>query len=379
MLGWIFQREDEPIVFMMILSLLLTITPIQDTAVFYTVNMKKQITADAETDPVESWFDAADDPAIWVNPTDPNKTRLIGTDKKWGLFVYNLKGREVGAYPVGEINNVDVRYDFPLGNQKVDIVGGTNRSDNTISLFSISGNGQLSNLNGAPIKPSMKEIYGFGFYHSLRTGKYYALVVGKEGEFEQYELFDNGKGKVEGKKVRSFKLASQSEGVVADDEYGIMYIGEEDVAIWKYDAEPEGSTPTPVDFVKNGRLTADVEGLTLYYGENGKGYLLASSQGDNSYAIYEREGNNKYVGSFEIVDGKVDGVSDSDGIDVTSFGLGKEFPYGLFITQDGFNNDGLLIRNQNFKLVSWKKIADMLGLRIDTKVDPRKLILRSTE
>lgn len=363
--------------FIFILSLILAVCPIHVTGHgMQMIIQKMEITADGETDPVDSWLDAADDPAIWVHPTNVSGSKIIGTDKKWGLLVYNLKGKEVGAYSIGKINNVDVRYDFPLSGKKVDIVGGANRSDNTVSFFSISENGQLSNIVGSPIRPNMKEVYGFGFYHSLRTGKYYALIIGKQGEFEQYEIFDNGKGQVNGRKVRSFKLSSQSEGVVADDEYGVMYIAEEDVAIWKYNAEPGDSNCTRVDHVKNGRLTADVEGLTIYYALNGKGYLIASSQGDSSFAIYEREKANKYIGSFEIVEGKIDGVSDTDGIDVMSFGLGQDYPYGIFIAQDGLNTDSILIRNQNFKLVSWKKIADCFGLRTDNKVDPRRLIPR---
>lgn len=355
--------------------MILAISPIYVTAIngFHAVATKMEISADTETSPVDSWFDAADDPAIWVHPTNPSHSKIIGTDKKRGLLVYNLDGKEVGGYSVGDINNIDIRYDFSVGSQKIDIVGGTNRSDNTVSLFRITGDGQLSKINGNAIKSSMDEVYGFSFYHSLKTGKYYALVVGKSGEFEQYELFDNGKGKINGKKVRSFKLSSQCEGIVADDEYGSIYIGEEDVGIWKYTAEPIDATRTQVDGVKNKRLTADVEGLTIYYGSNGKGYLIASSQGDSSFAIYERDGNNKYVGSFEITDGKVDEVSDTDGIDVLSFGLGPKYPYGIFIAQDGLNTDGILFRNQNFKLVSWKKVADCFGLSVDDKVDPRRL------
>ena len=50
------------------------------------------INADLETIPVKSSGDAADDIAIWVNPNNANKTIVIGTDKKWGLVTYNLKG-----------------------------------------------------------------------------------------------------------------------------------------------------------------------------------------------------------------------------------------------------------------------------------------------
>src|SRR5690349_1849047 len=43
-----------------------------------------------ETVPVANPEDAADDPAIWVNPKDPAKSAVIGTDKKGGLYVYDL-------------------------------------------------------------------------------------------------------------------------------------------------------------------------------------------------------------------------------------------------------------------------------------------------
>ena len=61
------------------------------------------------------------------------------------------------------------------------------------------------------------------------------------------------------------------------------------------------------------------------------GYLIASSQGDDRYAIYEREGDNKFIGRFAIVDSeKIDGTSSTDGIDVCNMNLGKNFSNGVF-------------------------------------------------
>ena len=53
--------------------------------------------------------DAADDPAVWVNPDDPSKSVIVGTDKEGGLMVYDLAGRQLQYLPVGDMNNVDVR------------------------------------------------------------------------------------------------------------------------------------------------------------------------------------------------------------------------------------------------------------------------------
>lgn len=194
-------------------------------------------------------------------------------------------------------------------------------------------------------------------YHSRSSGKFYYIVANKRGEVEQLELFDNGKGLVDAKRARLFKIATQLEGCVADDELDQLYIGEEAVGIWKYSASPDSAaTPTKVDGVMpNGNLKPDVEGLTIAYGKDGKGYLIASSQGNNTYVMYRREGNNAYVKTFRIVTGNgIDEVSETDGIYVTTQSLGTKFPSGVFIAQDGLDDNG----KQNFKLVPWQLIVE---------------------
>jgi 3-phytase len=199
------------------------------------------------------------------------------------------------------------------------------------------------------------------------TEDVYVFVTSKSGELEQWVLFDDGTGLVDGSLVRRFDVGTQSEGCAADDEHGVLYVGEEDVGIWRYAAEPDaGESRQLVDQTgAGGHLSADVEGLTLYYASDGGGYLIASSQGDNSYVVYERDGSNDYVGTFEIAPGGgIDGTEITDGVDVTNADLGGAFPYGLFIAQDTYNPGG----HQNFKLVPWDTIADAFPtpLTIDT-------------
>ncbi len=99
--------------------------------------------------------------------------------------------------------------------------------------------------------------------------------------------------------------------------------------------------------------------MTIYYAPQGKGYLIASSQGNFSYAIFERAGENNYITSFRIVSGIIDGAEETDGIDVTNLSAGKAFSSGLFVVQDGFNFDSDEKQPQNFKFVSWDKIAEI--------------------
>nr|WP_166542112.1 phytase [Paenibacillus lutrae] len=338
------------------------------------------VTADGETDSVDSGDDAADDPAIWLHPDDPSKSRIIATNKGGGILVYDLLGKQVQSYELGKMNNIDVRYGFPLNGKKIDIAAATNRSANTIDVFAIvPETGELKSITSQPIQPAMKEVYGFSLYHSLKTDKFYALVLGKDGEFEQIELIPGTDG-ITGKRVREFKVSSQAEGIVADDEYAVIYLAEEDKAIWKVGAEPgSGSKPVAsVDDVNSSHLTADIEGLTLYYAADGKGYLLASSQGSSTYAVYERQGSNRYLGSFAIKDGAIDGTSETDGIDVLGFGLGDAYPNGIFVAQDDENIDNGTAVNQNFKIVAWDKLAKSFKnpLLVDNGIDPRQLVNR---
>lgn len=336
-------------------------TKVPDSTV---VSAIQQVVAIVETEPMPTSGDAADDPAIWINYADVTKSLIVGTNKKSGLSVFKLDGKLIHHFPVGRINNVDIRQGFRLGNQKVDLVAGSNRTDNTVLLMSIDSTGELKPVLKSPVQSSLKEVYGFCLYHSIANNKYYAFVNGKSGQVEQWELLDAGNNLIEGKLARTFAVNGQPEGCVADDETGLLYLGEEDKGVWRFNAEPGNDNKGfLIDSVGAGRLIADVEGVTIWYGKQGQGYLLVSSQGNNTFAVYERQGSNKYIGSFAIVDGQwVDGVAETDGIDVTSVNLGARFPKGVFIAQDGFNTDAGNPVNQNFKLVSWASVDSLLLL-----------------
>ena len=307
------------------------------------------VNATIETAPVPSIGDAADDPAIWVNPKNPSQSAIVGTDKRGGIAVYALDGKQIQYLPDGLMNNVDIRTGFSLGGQEMVLVATNNRKDNSIALYRLNPSTRMLE-NVVARKIVTVATYGSCLYRSQKSGKVYFFVTSKTGEVEQWELFDNGGGKVDAKNVRRFKLETQIEGCVADDELGHLYIGEETVGIWKYGAEPDaGESRVQVDKTgPEGHLVADVEGLAIAYGKDGTGYLIVSSQGNNSYVVYKREQSNAYVKTFTITTGNgIDGTEDTDGIDVTMANLGPAFPQGVFVAQDGFNDKG----NQNFKLV----------------------------
>jgi 3-phytase len=325
-----------------------------------------------ETDPMPHTGDAADDPAVWVHPTDPSLSTIIGTDKRGGLAVYGLDGRQLAYHADGNMNNVDLRYNFPLGGAAVDLVVATNRSNNSLAVYKVDPQTRLLAPVAARVIPSDLTIYGICLYRSPVSGKYYAFVSDRDsGGTEQWELFDDGNGRVDGRVVRTFDVGGTHEGMVADDPYGRLYVAEEEVALWRYGAEPvDGAARVLVDVVGTSdvKLYADLEGLAIYHGANGSGYLLASSQGSNEFAAYDRV-TGSYVARFKLgaTPSGIDQVSGTDGIEVLSYGLGPAFPDGIFIAQDDTNGS----LNQNFKAARWGDIARAERFFVDSGQDPR--------
>lgn len=323
------------------------------------------VSADAETKPVSesSNEDAADDPAIWIHPKDPAKSTIIGTNKKSGLAVYNLKGEQLHFYNSGKPNNVDVRYGFPLNdNELIDLVATANRSNNRIEVYTVNNKTRgLILISDSLWISNLDEVYGFSLYASPVDDSFYAFVNSKDGNIEQWLLSSDSTGIISGKLVRNLSLDSQVEGMVADDELGYIFVGEETGGIWKFHAEPDSSKKAVklnLSDTSNQLIEYDIEGLTLYYSDNHKGYLIASSQGNNSFAVFKRKAPHNYLGSFKINTNDIDGAEETDGIDVTHHSLGADYPGGLFVVQDGFNEDNGNKNAQNFKFIQWNKIAE---------------------
>ena len=141
------------------------------------------------------------------------------------------------------MNNVDIRYNFPLDGESVALVTAGNKGDDTIAIYKVDeSTRQLVNVAASAISVTIAAVYGSCMYHSPVDGKYYFYVNAKNGNVEQWELFDNGSGLVTATSVRTFDSGLQVEGCVADDELAQFYIAEEDNGIWKYGAEPGDST-----------------------------------------------------------------------------------------------------------------------------------------
>ncbi|BDW83411.1 hypothetical protein MACH24_28490 [Erythrobacter sp. Dej080120_24] len=310
------------------------------------------VTAVAQTPPVGTANeDAADDPAIWRNPADPSKSLIVGTDKKGGLYVYNLAGEERSFLAAPGMNNVDL----------VEIEGGR-----ILVIASDRADLATAHLFLAMLDPATGTLAPAGRI-AVGPGEGYGICIAKPAGSDEVVVFSAPKNgriyrTVLTPSVADFApvtgtlatVATQPEGCIADPRTGTLYIGEEVAGLWAIDmTSGEKRMVAPID---NRMLVADLEGLAIApEGEDG-GYLVASSQGDNAYAVYRLPGHEP-VGRFRIAAGIFGATEETDGIELDNRDFGPDYPGGLFIAQDGINPPYA----QNFKLVSWADVLEALG------------------
>lgn len=310
------------------------------------------VTASFETPLVNSIGDAADDPAIYIN--ESGKGFIAGTDKQAGLYIYNLDGSKREFFPYGTLNNVDLRSGYSLaGAEGVLLVASNDERRNITALFYNPSTDSFTHTTDMimPVRPSP-----YGICLGLVGTSFHAGVTTKAGIYYQYEISQTD-GTMSHKLVREFSTNTKTEGCVFDDRTGKLYIAEEEGGLYEYYAAPGDDTQLsvisrPGDY----GTTYDYEGVTLYPEGQDGGYLILSSQGNNSYAIF-RLPDYGFVNRFEIKDGMVDKVTVTDGIDVTAQAT-QQFPEGFLVVQDNKNDQSENDDNktQNFKIIDWRDI-----------------------
>ncbi|MEU2655631.1 phytase [Streptomyces sp. NPDC007325] len=337
----------------------------------------------------------------------------------------------------GRFNNVDLVYGFELNGRRTDLAVVSDRGRDRIRAYAIdpaavaAGRAPLRDVTAADVRPvfaateaevdDQTTAYGLSAYRDGDDA--YVVVSQRErSRLRLLELEDRG-GRVGYRTEdtldlpRSFTLPDgtawrpcadpgelpQVEGMAVDQEEHVLYAAQEAVGLWRIELDDEEferpelldpvreyGTPWSYDAAEEecvldtahdpgfggDHLSADAEGVTVYHGDDGTGYVLASSQGDDTYAVYAREGGNAYLGSFAVTDGPAtDGVQHSDGATVVNVPLGAAFPKGLLVTHDGEATpaDGER-EGTNFKFTRWDAVAAAFPepLTVDTRsFDPR--------
>lgn len=146
-------------------------------------------------------------------------------------------------------------------------------------------------------------------------------------------------------------LLMKVESILADPEYGRLYIADEayarrDIKIYTLDG-----TFTS-EWIPNRYFSSEPEGIALYACEDGSGYLIGTDQhktDENKYVVLDRE-SLEYLGAFR---GEI--TRNTDGIWLTQQAFGP-FPAGAFYA---VHDDG------SVTAFDWRDIAAALGLERD--------------
>ncbi len=314
----------------------------------------------------------ADDPAIWISPSDPGRSLIIGTNKaaapQGALVVFGLDGKIVQR--LGDLdrpNNVDVDYGLLLNGKPADFAITTERSKQRLRVYAVNPETrQLTDVSS----PEELRVFegeageraapmGVSVYRRPSDGVLFAIVSRKEGPQQgylwQYRLEDDGSGRVKAMKVRElgvFSRRGEIEAVAVDDELGYVYYADEGDGIHKWHADPNhpDAAKELAHFGKDG-FQADREGIAIYALPGGTGYIICTDQieGGSSYHLFRREGSpsdpHDHSERVKIVRG---GADATDGIEATSTALGPLFPRGLLAAM---NSSG-----RNFLIYDWAEI-----------------------
>jgi 3-phytase len=306
----------------------------------------------------------ADDPAIWIHPTDPSQSLVIGVDKgsqpNGGLFTWNLDGTERQRLTINRPNNVDVRYGMQLGGQMIDIAAVTLRDQDQVRIYKIDAvTRELSDItteNAANVLNNMFSLpYGLALYKRQTDGVIFVIVSSRHSDFKsklwQIRLEDDGHGRVKGTLAREFgAFKNVVEGMVADDELGYFYAPEEKVGIHKYFADPLRGKARLALLANSDSLSGNYEGVALYKCPDNTGYLLVSRPSLGCIRVYRREGEEGKPHEHILVTTIRDANAVAgDGLEVSNLPNGSAFPHGFLVWQNP--------QTSNFRLYGWEDIA----------------------
>ena len=326
------------------------------------------LTPAVRTDPVP---DDPDDPAIWVHPSDPARSLIIGTNKvkapAGALVVFGLDGKARQTVAgLDRPNNVDVEYGLALGTGRADIAVAAERLQGRLRVYRVTEGGieDIASAGNTRVFAGRADEaaapMGIALYRRPADGAVFAVVAPKAGPrsgyLGQYRLEDDGSGRVKTTFVRyfgSFSGAGEIEAVAVDDETGYIYYADEGDGIHKYHADPAhpDAARELAHFGRDG-FRADREGIAIYTQPGGKGFIVCTDQlpGSSEYRFYAREGEpgrpHDHNRVLKVVRG---GADATDGLEIVARPLGPNFPAGLMVAM---NSGG-----RNFLLYRWEDVA----------------------
>lgn len=301
----------------------------------------------------------AEDAAIWVHPTDPARSVVIGAYRAGWVMVWNMQGVELQRIDQGTtVKYVDVRYNVQMGAETVDVAAANLRDAGQAAVFKIN-----PHYTGADVlipiasRESLnnriqKNSWCFTLYKRPFDGALFLFESPKNNvRIRQYRIRDDGNG---GVIIDPFErelnyFGDTADGMVADDESGFLYVSEGNEGFHKYFLDAEKGSD-PIAFIPTfDALAPENEGMALYGCNDGDGYIFLSSKGSSSIKIYERNGENRLIKNFLPLNAEGAAIQ-TVGFDVTPVAILPNYPSGLLVAHDA--------KGRTFHLYDWGRIAE---------------------
>ena len=320
--------------------------------------------------------DDADDPAVWINRTDPTRSLILGTNKVaapgGGLYVFALDGsvKQVVA-PLDRPNNVDVEYGFQSRSGSIDIAVVTERLQHRLRVFRVTEFGVMPLDEGRGIAVMEGETgearmpMGVALYKRPRDGAIFAIVAPKTGPTSgylwQYRLdVHPASDLVRGTFVRRFGYFSgtgEIEAVAVDDALGYVYYADEEYAVRKWHADPDHADAERelATFGREG-FKGQREGIAIFTRDDGTGFIVTSDQieGASELRFYPREGRPGRPHDHDPATAVLGTRADStDGVDIAATDLRGDLASGLLVMMNS--------RDRNFQLYRWEDVASRMS------------------
>jgi 3-phytase len=297
------------------------------------------------TEPVE--YDS-DDPAIWVNAVDVSKSLVVGTDKDQdgALYTFDLKGKNMPSkkfYPLQRPNNVDVQQGVPnpISGGTLDIAVVAERNTHKFRILRMP---DLKPLDMGGIEAFVgeqgemkRDLMGVAVYQNPASQETFVVIGRKTGPQDstylwQYRLNLVSDTLFKANLVRKFGYFSgrkEIEAIMIDDAAGLVYYCDEQVGVRMYYADPAKGN-TELAFFGQQLFADDNEGIALYPGTNGEGYIFISDQAASKLQVFSRhkrdaDGKPLYIGFVQFK------AVNTDGIEIYAGNLGAQFPKGLLV------------------------------------------------
>ncbi|PIQ47182.1 MAG: 3-phytase [Cytophagales bacterium CG12_big_fil_rev_8_21_14_0_65_40_12] len=313
----------------------------------------------------ETTLHDTDDPAIWINPSDPSKSMIIGTDKDvdGALYAFDLEGKIIPEKTVKGLkrpNNVDIAYGLVVAGDTLDIAVTGERFTHNMRIFSLPDMKPIDG-GGIPVFEGetgveFRDLMGVALYKRPSDGAIFAIMGRKTGPMDgsylwQYLLEGTEDGTVQATLVRKFGLFSgikEIEAIAVDHELGYVYYSDETVGVRKYYADPDKGNEELALFGTTG-FTRDNEGISIFDNGEGKGFILVSDQQANQFQVFQREGTSENPHQHNLLKVIKVSTNESDGSEISNVAFNATFKNGIFVAMSD---------NRTFQYYS---IEDILG------------------